>query len=299
MAEDVGLSSVAQRPHPSLYGASRGAGATEAFAVESPDDDQAIHVTLATGTAVEPGLRAGGGLSIVILPSARVAAEKNSGEGRAFERYFKRALDVVASSIGLLILSPFFLLIALAIKLDSPGPIFYAQVRVGINRRRPRRNGEPPTGERRKADTFGRPFLIYKFRSMVVDAERNTGPVWASLRDSRITRVGKFLRRTRLDETPQLWNVLRGEMSVVGPRPERPVFFESLMASIPDYPKRCGALPGITGLAQVKSRYDTSVESANRKLQYDLYYLKNGRILLDLKIMAATVKVMARGDGAH
>jgi lipopolysaccharide/colanic/teichoic acid biosynthesis glycosyltransferase len=107
------------------------------------------------------------------------------------------------------------------------------------------------------------------------------------------------LRRSRLDETAQLWNVLRGDMSLVGPRPERPTFVQSLSVSLPDYPKRCAALPGITGLAQVKSRYDTSVESVSRKLQYDLYYLKNGRLLLDLKIMAATVKVMARGDGAH
>jgi len=134
---------------------------------------------------------------------------------------------------------------------------------------------------------------------MILDAERNTGPVWASACDSRVTRIGKFLRRSRLDETPQLWNVLRGDMSLVGPRPERPTFVQSLTASIPDYPKRCSALPGITGLAQVKSQYDTSLESANRKLQYDLYYLKNGRLLLDLKIMAATFKVMARGDGAH
>ena len=134
---------------------------------------------------------------------------------------------------------------------------------------------------------------------MVADAERQTGPVWASAGDTRVTRIGRFLRRTRLDETPQLWNVIVGDMSIVGPRPERPNFVQSLTSSIPDYPKRCGALPGITGLAQVKSRYDTSVESAHRKLQYDLYYLQNGRLLLDLKIMAATVKVMARGDGAH
>ncbi len=237
-------------------------------------------------------------MSIVILPSARLAAGRNTGEGRPFERFFKRALDIIASSLGLLLFFPISLVIAAAVKLDTPGPIFYSQERVGINRRR-RRNAPSPAGERREADCFGRPFRIYKFRSMVTDAERNTGPVWASAQDSRITRVGNFLRRTRLDETPQLWNVLRGDMSLVGPRPERPTFVQSLTVSLPDYPKRCSALPGITGLAQVKSQYDTSLESANRKLQYDLYYLKNGRILLDLKIMAATVTVMARGDGAH
>ena len=238
-------------------------------------------------------------MSIVILPSARTAARRNGEEGRTFERHFKRAIDFTVSSIGLLILSPVCLLIALAVKLDTPGPVFYTQVRVGINRRRPRRSGAPPEVERRKADAFGRPFRIYKFRSMVTDAERSTGPVWASLEDSRITRVGRFLRRCRLDETPQLWNVMLGDMSIVGPRPERPTFVQSLTVSIPDFPKRCSALPGITGLAQVTSHYDTSVASANRKLQYDLYYLKNGRLLLDLKIMAATVKVMARGDGAR
>jgi len=238
-------------------------------------------------------------LSIVILPSARWAAGQDSGEGRVFERVFKRSLDLTASSIGLVVLLPICLVIAAAVLLDSPGPVLYSQIRVGINRRRGRANGTKPSQERRKADAFGRPFKIYKFRSMIVDAERNTGPVWASASDSRVTRIGKFLRRARLDEIPQLWNVLLGDMSLVGPRPERPTFVESLSVSIPDYPKRCSALPGITGLAQVKSRYDTSVDSANRKLQYDLYYLKNGRILLDLKIMAATVKVMARGEGAH
>ena len=237
-------------------------------------------------------------MSTVILPSARWAAGVDSGEGRVFERIFKRSLDLTASSIGLLILLPVCLVIAAAVILDSPGPVLYSQVRVGINRRRGRKNGEIGR-ERRKADAFGRPFKIYKFRSMIVDAERNTGPVWCAAQDARVTRLGKFLRRARLDEIPQLWNVMLGDMSLVGPRPERPTFVESLSVSIPDYPKRCSALPGITGLAQVKSRYDTSVDSANRKLQYDLYYLRNGRILLDLKIMAATVKVMARGEGAH
>ena len=211
---------------------------------------------------------------------------------------FKRAIDLTLASAGIVILSPAFVLIAIGIKLDSPGPIVYFQERVGRNRRQ-RRGGLAIDRDRRNADAFGRPFMIYKFRTMIADAERHTGPVWASARDSRVTRVGGFLRRTRLDETAQLWNVLRGEMSLVGPRPERPAFVKSLAVSLPDYPKRSAALPGITGLAQVKSHYDTSLESVGRKLQYDLYYLKNGRLLLDLKILAATVKVMARGDGAH
>jgi lipopolysaccharide/colanic/teichoic acid biosynthesis glycosyltransferase len=267
--------------------------------------DRAHHGLGAPDPHHKPGFESRGWVvSIVILPSARwAAAGQNSGEGRVFERAFKRSLDLTASSIGLVVLLPICLLIAAAVYLDNPGPVLYSQIRVGINRRRgTRRNGQDgrtPAIERRKADTYGRPFKIYKFRSMINDAERATGPVWASAQDARVTRVGKFLRRARLDEIPQLWNVMLGDMALVGPRPERPTFVQSLSVSIPDYPKRCSALPGITGLAQVKSRYDTSVDSANRKLQYDLYYLKNGRLLLDLKIMAATVKVMARGEGAH
>ncbi|MGE5176531.1 MAG: sugar transferase [Hyphomicrobiales bacterium] len=230
---------------------------------------------------------------------------------------WKRALDVMLAGIGLLLLAPVFALVALAIKLDSRGPVIYAQERVGLNRRR-RASGDAAgngdgvgsgdgTGngvsrserERRRSDCYGRPFAIYKFRSMITDAERKTGPVWAAASDSRITRVGRVLRKTRLDETPQLWNVLKGDMSIVGPRPERPTFVLSLTEKLPEYPRRCEALPGITGLAQVKWHYDTSIETTRRKLDYDLYYVRNGRLLLDLKIMAATVRVMARGDGAH
>lgn len=237
-------------------------------------------------------------MSIVILPSEWVDSERSARFQEFFGPLFKRAIDITLASIGIVILLPVFAAIAVGVKLDSPGPIFYSQERVGRNRRQ-RRDTLSSGQERRKADAFGRPFMIYKFRTMVADAERHTGPVWASAQDSRITPLGRFLRRSRLDETAQLWNVLRGDMSLVGPRPERPTFVQSLSVSLPDYPKRCGVLPGITGLAQVKSNYDTSVESVSRKLQYDLYYLKNGRLLLDIKIMAATVKVMAKGDGAH
>jgi lipopolysaccharide/colanic/teichoic acid biosynthesis glycosyltransferase len=219
---------------------------------------------------------------------------------------FKRVLDIIVSAIGLMILLPVFLLVIIAIKLDTRGPIIYAQERVGKNRRRHRAAIVPAgttlargPGDRRQADCYGRPFKIYKFRSMVADAERHTGPVWATASDARVTRVGKILRATRLDETPQLWNVLRGDMSLVGPRPERPNFVISLTRSLPEYPSRNQALPGVTGLAQVKWRYDTSIETVSRKLQYDLYYVRYGRLLLDVKIMAATVRVMMRGEGAH
>lgn len=236
---------------------------------------------------------------MMLLPSGMLSSRRRA-ESTTARIYggFKRTIDVLLSSIGLLILLPVFAILAVLIKLDSPGSVFYAQERIGMNRRRSRTTPHPGN-ERRRADSFGRPFKIYKLRTMVSDAEKHTGPVWASAQDSRITRLGNFLRKTRLDETPQLWNVLLGDMSLVGPRPERPSFVRSFAETIPDYAKRCQALPGITGLAQVKSHYDTSVDTVNRKLQYDLYYVRHGRLLLDLKIMAATVKVMARGEGAR
>jgi lipopolysaccharide/colanic/teichoic acid biosynthesis glycosyltransferase len=240
---------------------------------------------------------------MMILPSEYLGPKTGPSASERRKAAVKRAFDVTLAFVGLLVLLPIFGLVALAIRLDSPGPILYAQIRVGMNRRRGAkgngtRNGHT-SAERRERAGYGQPFKIYKFRSMVTDAEKNTGPVWAAKSDSRITRVGAFLRKTRLDETPQLWNVLRGDMSIVGPRPERPTFVVELTQSLPDYPKRCDTLPGITGLAQVKWQYDTSIETVNRKLEYDLYYVRHRRLLLDLKIMAATVKVMARGDGAH
>jgi lipopolysaccharide/colanic/teichoic acid biosynthesis glycosyltransferase len=242
----------------------------------------------------------------MILPAEHPRGYSGTAPADAAYWRLKRAIDVLASATGLLILLPVFLLVVIAIKLDSRGPIIYAQERVGKNRRRgPRRAGEGPapvprlgSADRRRVDYFGRPFRIYKFRSMVVDAEKNTGPVWASRADARVTRVGKLLRVSRLDETPQLWNVLKGDMSLVGPRPERPSFVVSLAGTYPEYTQRCEALPGVTGLAQVRWRYDTSIETVNRKLQYDLYYIRYGRLLLDLKIMAATFRVMVSGDGA-
>jgi lipopolysaccharide/colanic/teichoic acid biosynthesis glycosyltransferase len=187
----------------------------------------------------------------------------------------KRVLDVVVSTIGLVFALPLWCLIAVAIRLESRGPIFYHQERVGLGRR---------------------PFRMYKFRTMVPDAERGTGPVWAADGDPRITRLGAILRSTHLDEVPQFLNVLRGEMSVVGPRPERPALVERLAASIPGYEDRCAVLPGITGLAQVRSGYDRSIDTVRRKLRYDRYYIRcRGCLSMDLKIMAATLLVMCHG----
>ncbi len=190
----------------------------------------------------------------------------------------KRAVDLAAGFFMLLVLSPFIGLSALAIRLSSPGPVLYSQQRVGLG---------------------GRVFTIYKFRSMRVDAEAKTGAVWATPgKDPRVTRVGAVLRRTRLDELPQLWNVLRGDMSLVGPRPERPEFVTGLTAQIPYYGQRHVVRPGLTGWAQVRYAYGASVEDTIEKLQYDLYYIKNMSAALDLYIIFETIKTVLTRSGS-
>jgi sugar transferase (PEP-CTERM system associated) len=192
-------------------------------------------------------------------------------------RAFKRVVDVVFAAVGLVVASPLMLLTAIAVRLDSPGPIFYRQERVGEN---------------------DRLFTLCKFRSMRCDAEQGT-PIWAQNNDSRVTRVGRFIRLTRLDEMPQLLNVLRGDMSFVGPRPERPYFVQQLTAQIPFYAERHAVKPGVTGWAQVRYRYGASVEDAMEKLRYDLYYIKNMSIAFDLTIFLDTVKVIVCAKGAQ
>ena len=206
---------------------------------------------------------------------------------------YKRALDIALSLAAIIASLPVGVLIALAIRLDSPGPIFYAQERVGLDRRR--RNRPLKSTDRRQKMGFGQPIKIYKFRSMVVNAERNTGPVWALRKDPRATRVGGLLRQLHLDELPQFFNVLRGDMTIVGPRPERPQLFRTLVAALPEYALRTRVLPGITGLAQLRNGYDDSLESAARKVQYDLQYMRNSSLRLDLQIMASTAAVLVRG----
>jgi exopolysaccharide biosynthesis polyprenyl glycosylphosphotransferase len=188
----------------------------------------------------------------------------------------KRLCDVTVSLVGLALALPAMIVVAIAVKLESAGPILYRQPRLGRN---------------------GCVFILNKFRSMRQDAEKETGPVWARARDPRVTRVGALLRRTRLDELPQLLNVLVGHMSFIGPRPERPEFVEELQKQIPYYMERLAVKPGITGWAQVSYRYGSSVEDAVEKLQYDLYYIKNLSLFLDLLILLNTVQVVlfARG----
>jgi sugar transferase (PEP-CTERM system associated) len=189
----------------------------------------------------------------------------------------KRALDLVAATIGIVVAAPIMILVAAAIRRTSVGPALYHQERVGRH---------------------GGLFTVHKFRSMRIDAEATTGAVWASIDDPRITPLGRFLRRTRLDELPQLWNVLKGDMSFVGPRPERPEFVQQLTQEIPFYGQRHVVRPGLTGWAQVRYTYGASVEDALMKLQYDLYYIKNLSLALDLYIIFSTIKTVVLRRGA-
>jgi len=206
----------------------------------------------------------------------------------------QRGLDVAAAVAGLLFLLLVLPALALIIKLDSPGPVFYNQDRVGHDRRRQRRR---VVIDRRSSLTPGRPFKVWKLRTMVTDAERN-GPQWAAKNDCRVTRIGRFLRKTRLDEVPQFWNVLRGEMSLVGPRPERLCFINQFEREVPRYRERLLVRPGITGLAQVENGYDTDLESVRRKVALDRRYVRDVGLGTDLKILAKTVKVVLKGSGA-
>lgn len=210
----------------------------------------------------------------------------------------------IVALIGLICLLPLFGLVALAIKLDSAGPVFYKQERVGINRRRGDRRQRPDDllmcsrrADRCQKNLFGKTFFVYKFRTMVSDAEKRCGPIWATKNDPRITRLGRFLRKTRIDEFPQLINVLKGEMSVVGPRPERPFFIEKLSTEVPNYTRRLEVLPGITGLAQVEGGYDVTIDDVRKKVTHDLEYIRISSISSDVKIMFKTVGVMLGARG--
>ena len=195
-----------------------------------------------------------------------------------FMRSYKRIFDILFSCLGLLLAAPLFPIIALTIKLDSAGPILFKQLRVG----------------EREVE-----FFVYKFRTMKQDAEKETGAVWAQKNDPRVTRVGQIIRKSRLDEIPQLYNVLKGDMSFVGPRPERLAFVERLKQNIPYYSTRHFIKPGVTGLAQVRYSYGASEEDALEKLRYDLFYIKNYSIFLDFQIILDTIRVVASGFGGR
>lgn len=188
----------------------------------------------------------------------------------------RRVADLIGSIFLLFVLFPLFILVAFAIKIESPGSIFYSQLRAGKK---------------------GKPFRIYKFRSMVEDAEQQSGPVWAQKNDPRITSVGNFLRKSRIDELPQLLNIFKGDMSFIGPRPERPFFVESFKQQIPFYINRLQYKPGVTGWAQVKWGYDETIDDVKEKLNFDLHYINNRTIWLDIKIFILTFKTVLLGKG--
>jgi lipopolysaccharide/colanic/teichoic acid biosynthesis glycosyltransferase len=205
------------------------------------------------------------------------------------DAFARRSLNLVTAAVGIALLWPFMLAIAVLIKLTSKGPVLYRQVRIGIDRRSPSRIG---TNTRRHFDYGGTPFTIYKFRTMTVDLTTHAAEAWARPDDARITPIGRVLRKCRLDELPQLFNVLRGDMNVVGPRPEQPNILISLRGRIGRYQQRQRVLPGITGLAQIHLCYDRTLADVRRKVALDLQYISRQSALEDLMIMFQTVPVM-------
>ncbi len=193
-----------------------------------------------------------------------------------WEKRVKRLMDIVVSILVLIVSLPITIITAIAIKLESPGPMLFIQERSGLN---------------------GKPFRMMKFRSMRNDAEKKSGPVWAQKNDPRITKIGAFIRKVRIDEIPQMINVLKGEMSFVGPRPERPYFVEKLAEQIPLYKRRLKVRPGVTGWAQVKHKYDEDMEDVKVKLRYDLFYIENISLRMDLKIILRTIFIVLLGKG--
>jgi lipopolysaccharide/colanic/teichoic acid biosynthesis glycosyltransferase len=234
----------------------------------------------------------------------RWAKAKSLDLGSILAALAKRTFDLVGGIVVLLLALPFFIVVPIMIKLESPGPAIFRQLRVGKNNRRKERRrpnfvlaNTRRRKDRRREDLQGCPFMIYKFRTMREDAEKFCGPVWATKNDPRITKVGKILRLTRLDELPQLLNVLKGDMSLVGPRPERPHFVRQLAEEIEGYSERLKTKPGITGLAQVSQGYDTNIEDVDSKVKFDVTYIKNWSLWFDLKIIAKTFVVMLTGKG--
>jgi lipopolysaccharide/colanic/teichoic acid biosynthesis glycosyltransferase len=196
---------------------------------------------------------------------------------------------LILALAALVVLLPVMFLVGLMVRLTSRGPVLYTQVRVGYDRRQ---EVAAAQNHRRERDLGGQPFTIYKFRTMRVDAEHHSGAVWAQQRDPRVTPIGRLLRQYRLDELPQLLNVLKGEMNIVGPRPERPTIFAELREHIAEYPLRQRAKPGITGLAQINHHYDRSLDDVRTKVHYDLEYIRRQSVAEDFRIMLKTLPVI-------
>jgi sugar transferase (PEP-CTERM system associated) len=232
------------------------------------------HVSIEEGASLYERLKGRVHLDM-LRPSWLIFSSR--GRKARINAFVRSAFHRLVGLFGALLSLPIAILTAILIKIDSRGPVLYRQERVGRN---------------------GRPFTLMKFRSMRTDAEKN-GPVWAQSADDRVTRVGRIIRKIRVDEIPQFWNILKGEMSFVGPRPERPHFVSQLAEEIPYYEQRHLIAPGLTGWAQIKYPYGSSIEDARQKLQYDLYYIKNQSLLLDAAILFETVKTILFGRGAR
>lgn len=246
--------------------------------------------TTTDGRATPAATDAGAASHETTQIEALIAPGQKSFEPRERREVATRSLNILIASTALLVLSPVLIPIAVLVAATSNGPIIYVQTRVGLDRRRRR---QPMSGlrDRRVRDLGGEAFHIYKFRSMVVDAER-AGAVWASPNDARVTAVGRALRRFRLDEMPQLVNVLRGDMNIVGPRPERPAIVLRLRELVEDYAMRHRGRPGITGWAQINHPYDQTLDDVRAKVRYDLQYLRHQGVTGDLRIMLKTLPVM-------
>ena len=221
------------------------------------------------------------------LPASRAVPQVRDG--------ILRGINVTAAVVGLILAAPFMILIAVLVRLDSPGPVLYVQHRVGRDRRAGREEHDGP--DRRRRDAGGRPFPIYKFRTMRPASD--AGEAWAGAHEHRITALGAILRRHRLDELPQLFNVLKGDMNMVGPRPEQPGIFAELREALPRYPERQAVRPGITGWAQIHQRYDRDLDDVRRKVDYDLEYIRTRTVSRELLILWKTVPVMLFGRGAR
>jgi lipopolysaccharide/colanic/teichoic acid biosynthesis glycosyltransferase len=223
-------------------------------------------------------------------PRYRDWSQGNVKAGSAADvAWLRRGINLLLALVAIVILLPVMLVIGVLVWLTSPGPVFYTQVRVGLDRRQ---MAVRPQNHRRERNLGGRPFTIYKFRTMRVDAEHQSGAVWAQQSDPRVTPIGRLLRQYRLDELPQLFNVLKGDMNIVGPRPERPTIFAELREHIAEYPLRQRAKPGITGLAQINHHYDRSLEDVRTKVHYDLEYIRRQSVAEDFRIMFKTVPVI-------
>jgi len=230
-----------------------------------------------------------------LSPRATRAAEvERSGSVAGLDEGPRRMLNVAVAALGLVIAAPVMLVIAVLVKLTSPGPVFYRQPRVGVNRRGPL---TPAGNHRRAIDMGGQPFTIYKFRTMTASSSSQNRAVWASQNDARITPIGRVLRKFRLDELPQLFNVLMGDMNVVGPRPEQPTIFQNLRRQIPRYGDRQLVRPGITGWAQINHHYDETIDDVRKKLSFDMEYIGRQSLLEDLKIMLQTAPAVVLRKG--